>query len=57
MEDKFDFSKLDKNHGIFSTENEKFIGKFKIETPKLNWIDEFVCLKSEMYSFKYGDDS
>ena len=28
------------------------IGKFKIETPKNIWIDEFVCLRSKAYSFK-----
>ena len=30
------------------------IGKFKIETPKIIWIDEFVCLRSKMYAFKCG---
>ena len=35
----------------------KFLGKFKIETPKTIWIDEFVCLKCKMYAFKCGDDS
>ena len=35
----------------------KLIGKFKIETPKNIWIDEFICLRSKMYAFKYGDDS
>ena len=28
------------------------IGKFKIETPKNIWIDEFVCLRSNAYSYK-----
>ena len=32
--------------------NKKVIGKFKIETPKNIWIDEFVCLRSKAYSFK-----
>ena len=31
--------------------------KFKIETPENIWIDEFVCLRSKMCSFKCGDDS
>ena len=35
----------------------KVIGNFKIETPKNIWIDEFVCLRSKMYSFKCGADS
>ena len=52
MEDIFDFSNLDENHEIFSNRNKKVIGKFKLETPKNIWIDEFVCLRSEAYSFK-----
>ena len=56
-EDIFDFSNLDKNHELFSNKNKKVIGKFIIETPKNNWIDEFVCLRSKMYVFKCGDDS
>ena len=55
MKDTFDFSNLDKNHELFS--NKKFLGKFKIETPKNIWIDDFVCLKSKMYAFKCRDDS
>ena len=35
----------------------KVICKFKIETPKKIWIDEFVCLRSKMYAFKCGADS
>ena len=57
LEDIFDFSNLDKNHELFSNKNKKVIGKFKIETPKNIWIDEFVCLRSKMYAFKCGDDS
>ena len=57
LEDIFDFSKLDKNHEIFSTKNKKVIGKLKIETPKKIWIDEFVCLRSKMFPFKCGRDS
>ena len=52
----FDFSNLDKNHELFSNKNKKVIGKFKIETPKNIWMDEFVCLRSKMYAFKCGDD-
>ena len=43
LEDIFDFSYLDENHELFSEKNKKVIGKFKIETPKNIWIDEFVC--------------
>ena len=42
LEDIFDFSNLDKNHELFTNKNTKVIGKFKIETPKNIWIDEFV---------------
>ena len=57
LENKFDFSNLDKTHELFSNKNKKVIGKFKIETPKNIWIDEFVCLRSKMYAFKCGGDS
>ena len=57
LEDKFDFSYLDKTHELFSNKNKKVIGKFKNETPKNVWIDEFICLRSKMYAFKCGDDS
>ena len=33
LEDKFDFSNLDKNHELFSNKNRKVIGFFKYETP------------------------
>ena len=54
IEDISDFSNLDKNHKLFTNENEKVIGKFKIETLQNIWIDEFVCLRSKMYAFKCG---
>ena len=57
LEDIFDFSNLDENHEIFNIKNKKVIGKFEIETPKIIWIDEFVCLRSKTYAFKCGDDS
>ena len=37
--------------------NKKVIGKFKIETPKKIWKDEFVCLRSKAYSFKCQDNT
>ena len=52
LEDFFAFSNLDENHELFSNKNKKIFGKFKIETPKNIWIDKFVCLRSEAYSFK-----
>ena len=57
MEDIFDFSNLDDNYELFSNENKKGIGKFKIETPKNIWIDEFIALRSKCYAFRCGDDS
>ena len=57
LEDIFDFSNLDEDHELFSNKNKKVIGKFKIETPKNIWIDEFICLRSKMYAFKCGNDS
>ena len=50
----FDFNNLDENHEIFG--KKKLLGFFKIETPKIIWIDEFVCLRSKMYSCQCGHD-
>ena len=55
LEGIFDFSNLDENHELFSNKNKKIIGKFKIEIPKIIWIDEFICLRSKVYSFKCKD--
>ena len=57
LEDVFDFSNIDGNHELFSNKNKKVIVKFKIETPRKYWIDEFVCLRSKMYAFKCENDS
>ena len=57
LEGIFDFSNLDQNHELFSEKNKKVVGKFKIETPKNVWIDEFVCLRSKAYSFKCKDNN
>ena len=56
LEDIFDFSNLGENHELFSNINKKVIGKFRIGTPKTIWIDEFVCLRSKIYSFKCKDN-
>ena len=53
LEDIFDFSNLDENN----KKNKKVIGKFKVETPEIIWIDEFVCLRSKAYSFKCDDST
>ena len=55
-EDILDLRNIDKNHELFS-DKKNVIGKFKIETPKNIWIDEFICLRSKMYAFKCGDES
>ena len=47
-EDIFGFSNLDEIHELFNEKNKRVIVKFKIETPKNIWIDEFVCLRSKM---------
>ena len=57
VEDFFDLSNLDNKHELFSNKNEKRVGFFKIETPKSIWTDEFVCLRSKMFSFKCGEHS
>ena len=56
LEDIIDFKNLDENHELFSNKNRQVIGKFKLETPKKIWIDEFVCLRSKAYSFKCNDN-
>ena len=56
LEDLFDFSNLDEDHELFNN-NKKVLGKFKIESPKNIWIDEFICLRSRAYSIKCGDES
>ena len=45
---KFEFSNPDKNHDLFSNKNKNVVGKIKLENPKNNWIDEFVCLRSKI---------
>ena len=56
IKDIFDFKNLHENHELFGNKNKNVIDKFKIETPKNIWIDEFVCLRSKAYSFKCKDN-
>ena len=56
FEDLIDFGNLKENHELFSNKNKKVNRKFKTQTPKNFWIDEFMCLRSKMSSFKCGDD-
>ena len=57
LEELFDFCNLSGNHEIFSNKNQKGNGKFKIETPKIFSINEFIWLRSKMYTLKCVDDS
>ena len=45
----FDFINMDENHELFSKKNKKFVEKYKIETPKIAWVNEFVCLKIQVF--------
>ena len=56
LEGMFVSSNLNENHELLSNKNKKVIGKFKIETPKNFWIDEFVRLRSKMCAFKCDDN-
>ena len=49
FEDLFDFSNLSENHELLSNRNKKVRRKFKVETPKIIWIDEFICLRSKIF--------
>ena len=40
LEELIDFSNLNGNHELIINKNEKGIGKFKLETPKIIWKDE-----------------
>ena len=55
LEDIFEFTNIDENHELYSEKNKKVLGKFKIETPKNIFIDEFIALRSKMYAFKCKD--
>ena len=54
LEDLFDFINFNENHEIFSNNIKTFIGRFKIKTPKIIWIDKNICLRRNMYAFKCG---
>ena len=51
MESFFDFSNYSKDSTFFNETNKKFIGKMKDEFGGVI-VDEFVGLKSKMYSMK-----
>ena len=55
LEDIFHFSNIDEKHELYREKNKKILGKFKIETPKNVFIDEFIALRSKMYAFKCKD--
>ena len=35
----------------------KWFDKFEIETPKIVFIDEFLCVRSKMYAFECKDET
>ena len=46
-----------KEHELFSNVNKKVLGKFKIETPKNIWINEFIALtKRKLIRFKCNNN-
>ena len=50
FKEDFDFSKLDPSHELYSEDNEKVMGKMRLETlPELD-LDEAVFLRSKSYS-------
>ena len=57
LENLFDFSNWNENDELFRNKNKKRFGKSTIETHKKIWIDEFVCLRSKKFAFRFGDDS
>ena len=57
LKDYFDFSNLNEDHELFNNINKKVLGKFKIETPKNNFIDEFIALRSKTYSFQCNNNN
>ena len=56
LKEYFDFSNLNKDHELFSDENKKVLGKFKIETPKNIFIDEFLSLDQKHIHFKCNNN-
>jgi len=51
-EEEYDFSDYPKTHMLFNESNKKVVGKFKDETNSVP-IEEFVGLRTKMYSLKY----
>ena len=56
VEDLFDFSNLNQNHELFSSNESKLVGKYKIENPKIIWTDEFTSSKSNASSLRCGSE-
>ena len=58
LKEYFDFSNLNEEHELFSIVNKKVLGKFKIETPKNIFIDEFIALtKRKLIRFKCNNNN
>ena len=56
LSNHLDFSNLNSSHELYSNENKKVLGKFKIETPNSVFIEEFIALRSKCYAFKCEDN-
>lgn len=54
LKDYFDLSNLPNDDKLYNKENEKVLGKFKIEHGNLI-MTEFIALKAKMYSFRLCD--
>ena len=57
LENLFDFSNLIGNNEIFSDKNKRVTGRFKLETPRKIYIDEFLFLISKMFAYKCANDN
>jgi hypothetical protein len=57
--EKFDLASYPKDHTLYDTTNDKAIGKFKDEAvkKKMDYITEFVGLRSKMYSYTTALDN
>ena len=57
LQDIFGFSNPDENHELFSIKSKKNIGKNQNRNSLKHLDRNFICLRSQMYSLKCGNDS
>ena len=55
--DLFDFSNLDEDHKLLSDKNTNYSGNFIYKTRKNKKTDDFICLRSQPYSFRCNDEN